>query len=220
MFWPPQVTKTHSFTQHTHTHWTNNYIHDHALAIILISFTIFTKAKWRPLSGDRLNEALMTTTGITARLRNTKKPSGGLGLLQKARHSGWLAWNWICSDPSSWIWQNEGMKQEGLRPASRYFLGKSQRSDAHIVVLRIKHGKKGCSLTTYYTQPVFLYFSFFPFSRLFPIQGRTLHVKQSSYVHRECLTALWVSSLYLGDNNKRTTAMESLLTSPPLHCHS
>lgn len=146
------------------THRTNNYIHDHSLVIIFISFSIFPKAKWRSLSGDRLNEALLTTMGITARLRNRKKPSSGLGLVQKLRHSAWLTWNWICSDPNSWHlrWQSEG--GEAWRPASCLALlpVKSLCSDAHIVVLRNKHGKNGCSLTTYYTQPLFLYFSFFP----------------------------------------------------------
>lgn len=145
------------------THRTNNYVRQHSLAIISISFNVFTKERWRSLSADGLNEALLSTMGIGASLGNRKKPSSGPVWVQKVGHSGWLTWNWICSHPNSWHlqWQSEGQKHEGLLPASRHSLVKSLRSDAHIVVLRNKHGKNSCSLSTYYTQPLFLSCSFF-----------------------------------------------------------
>lgn len=119
-------------------------------------------------------------------------------------------------------------KHEGLLPASCYFLVESLCSDAHIVVSRNKHGKNGCSLTTYYTQPVFLSLSFC-FLRIVSNEMRNVLVMlnrahNAHYLTKECSAALWVSSLHLGEDgrgesNKRTTAIESLLTSTPSHCH-
>lgn len=106
---------------------------------------------------------------------------------------------------------------------------KSLGSDAHIVVLRNKHRKNGCSLATFYTQLVFLYFSFFLLRTVSNKRQNVLvmlnRAHNAQYLRKECSTALWVSSLYLGEDswgesNERTTAIESLLASTPLHCHS
>lgn len=81
---------------------------------------------------------------------------------------------------------------------------KSLGSDAHIVVLRNKHGKNGCSLATFYTQLVFLYYSFF-FLRTVSNKRQNVLVMlnrahNAQYLHKECSTALWVSSLHLGED--------------------
>lgn len=117
----PQVkTKTHCFTQHSPAEYrTTNCIHDPLLTIIFISLTSSQKEKWRSLSGDGLNEALLTTTDIPARLRNRQKPGSAPVLVRAVRDSGWLTWNGFCSDPKSWHlqWQSEGGGGAGKPPS-------------------------------------------------------------------------------------------------------
>lgn len=111
-----------------------------------------------PAASPLTSVSVLTPMGITARLRDRRKPSSGLGLVQKVRHSGWLTWNWI-----------------------------------HFLVECL------CSLCSLEEQP----------------WKEQLLINHMPPHH---------SPLYLGEDgrggsNTRTTAIESLLTSTPLHCH-